>query len=228
MLTLGISLFAGSLVALLQTRLGADIPSVLEHRLALNRQVSEAGLSAVHMSLGDERIYNILASARTIDMFYNSAKDTLHRYRPRLRNAVLKGCHIRIVLSDPDSPVWQIPITADTLCPGIEVHKDVNDSLTLIKQIKEEVNQLAFKGSLEVRLHQSVPTGNMLLVNGHDLRYTPYLPYVQSSEVPVYDAVSITGSGIVQRYIDSFKVAWEKSRSVLIIGAPPGTTAKLS
>jgi hypothetical protein len=52
-----------------------------------------------------------------------------------------------------------------------------------------------------------MPTGSIVTVDGRVARHTAYLPYINSSEVPFYDAIAQRGT-LFQHYQAAFDRVW--------------------
>ena len=216
---LGTAILASTLLASIHSVLGTDIRTIVEETLGFQKQVYDSGLEKIHLYIGDESIYDRFWKAHTIDYMFNTSRTATTRYGNRLVHAIAKhGCKVRILISDPDSVVWQDKDTLYGLCPGTDIRQEVKDVITQLNLMIEELRQHQpplNAGYLEVRKYSCVPTGSIVLVDGIVARHTPYLPYVHSSEVPVYDVTGKRGGGLFQKYQDAFNRVWAKAEFVL-------------
>lgn len=219
-LNLGTAFAGASLLAMLFTFFGADTLSLIEQSLGWKQQAYGLGLEAVHLDIGNESIFDLFPRAHTVDMIYNTAKNTCHRYGKRLADAMVdNGCRVRLLVSDPDSAIWQDSHIANGLCPGTNIRGEIDDVLKhldiLMKEISEQ-HKRPRGGSLEVRAYPCLPTSSIVIVDGEIVRHTPYLPYRHSSEVPAFDITSLRGGVLFNHYQDTFNRMWDRSNKILM------------
>lgn len=214
--SLGSGMIAATLLSMLHTAFGIDIPSVLEQRLALNQQVIEMGLTAVNLHLGDEGIYDRFARARAIDMMYNTGKDTIHRHSDRIEEALAtRGCKVRVLIFKAEHGDLERDLISG-LCPGTDIKAESKDVVSRLELLVARVRKRASAtGSLEVRKYSSFPTASIVIVDNEVARFTSYLPYSHSSEVPSYDVTGDKLGGLFTSYIRSYERVWEKSELFL-------------
>src|SRR6185436_18719401 len=106
--SLGAAMIAATFLSILHSAFGIDVPSVLEQKLRFNQQISETGLTAIHLHIGDQGIFDRFDRAYSIDMLYNTGKNTCRNYLDRVEQALItRGCKVRVLVSDPDNPAWQ-------------------------------------------------------------------------------------------------------------------------
>jgi hypothetical protein len=222
---IGGALLIASLVAIFQDLFGLDIPTQIEERLQLGAHVQEMGLAALHPHIGDESIFNRFEHAHSIDMMYNTAKNTTYRYLSIIKRAILEqGCAVRILVADPSNPAFQIKPVFDGLCPGTNIVNEIND---VVQRITLMVDDLRGRtppptaGSIEIRFFSCLPTGSIVIVDNELARYTPYMPYAHSSDVPSFDASGMRRGKLFQSYRDAFDRVWEKSAPVMAINFSP-------
>jgi hypothetical protein len=215
----GVAFVVASLVAIFQDLFEIDIPSQIEQRLNLSGQLREMGLTSVHPCIGDESIFFKFEDARSIDLMYNTAKNTTYRYMNRIKHAIVEqGCAVRILVSDPKNPALQIKQVYDGLCPGTNIVNEVHDVTErisiLVDELKNRIPSLR-AGSIEIRYFQCAPTGSLVIVDKEMARFTPYIPYAHSSDVPSFDATGVRRGKLVQIYNEAFERIWEKSQPAL-------------
>jgi hypothetical protein len=215
--SLGSGMIAATLLSFLHTAFGVDIPSVLEQKLALNVQVTEMGLTAVNPHLGDERIFERFKKARSIDMMYNTGKNTIHRHLDGIEEALANhACKVRVLISNPDSEVWGRDALIAGLCPGTDVKTEIKDVINRLQLLVDRVRKRSTAtGSLEVRVYSSFPTGSIVIVDNAVARFTAYLPYSHSSEVPSYDVTANNRGGLFDSYKRSYERVWEAATEVM-------------
>jgi len=222
-LSLGIVLTASTLLALLNSILGSDVRAVVEETVGYRRQLQEMGLKKVHLHVGDETILENFEDAHSIDMMYNSAKNTCHRFGDKIATAVIeRGCTVRLLIADPNNIIWKSDQIRNGLCPGTDVPQEIREVLAHFKYLFEELREhpAVDGGSIEVRQYSCAPTGSILIVDGSIARHTPYLPYSHSTEVPMYDVIKQRTPGLFDKYQAAFNRVWKCSQPVFHLKFP--------
>src|SRR5918912_1271741 len=83
-------------------------------------------LTAIHLHIGDEAIFDRFERARSIDLLYNTGKNTCHRYLDRIEQALItRGCKVRMLISDPNSSAWGNELLLSGLCPGTDIKGEI-------------------------------------------------------------------------------------------------------
>jgi len=150
-------------------------------------------------------------------MLFNTGKNTLHRHMDLMADAIINHkCAVRILISDPNSVVWQTDEIAEVICPGTDVPSEVRDIERYMKRLAEKIEnrpQRPKGGSIEMRQYRSAPTGSIILVDGEFAQYTPYLPYFHSSEVPIYEMERGHGNGQLMNVLsETFERVWAQAK----------------
>lgn len=221
---LGIAVMSSTLLSILHSAFGTDLPTLVEQRIGFNRQVYDLGLEAIHLHVGDESIFDRFEQARSIDMMYNTAKNTCHRYMTRIERAITcRGCRVRILVSDPENIIWSNKAVIDGLCPGTDIPGEIKDVVNYLQLTVAELKQHdppLTAGSLELKTCSCVLTCSIVIVDGDLARHTPYLPYSHSSEVPIYDVTRERGGALFTHYQRAFDRVWARSKLALKIDFP--------
>jgi hypothetical protein len=219
LLSFGIALMASTMLNIMEAWLGADIPTLVEDRLGFDKNVHQSGLAKVHPRGADTELYARLETARSIDMMYHTARMLTYGHQHKLRNAIAKrGCRIRILISDYQSKFWEDQHVVEGLCPGTDVQAELKDVVRGIKDMIEDLLKAEPRlreGSLELRVFPCVPPCSLLIIDKTTLRYTPYLPYMHSGEVPCFDVAPVGSPVLLNQYADTFTRVWNKSRVLL-------------
>jgi hypothetical protein len=214
---------ASAMLNLLESWLGADIPTLVEDKLAFNKNVHQLGLTAVYPNGGDTAIFLRLESAKSLDLMYNTGKMLTYAHQQKLRLALQRGCHIRVLMSDSGSDFWELENLTTGLCPGGDVRselRDVERNLEgLINDLKN-ANPPLKGGSMEIRAYSCVPPCSLLIIDNESIRYTPYLPYMHSGEVPAFDIVRRGSPALFDQYQRAYSRVWERSRPVRKVTFP--------
>jgi hypothetical protein len=216
---------SSTLLSLLHSAFGTDIPTLVEQRLGFKQQVYDMGLETIHLHIGDETIFDRFEHARSVDMMYNTAKNACYRYGSRLAQAIAtRGCIVRILISDPENIIWKSEAVINGLCPGTDIPGEVRDVMSRLDLLMNELKQCEpplKAGSLEVRMYSCVPTSSIVIVDGEIARHTPYLPFAHSSDVPIYDMTRERGGQLFAQYQNTFNRVWVRSRPVLKVEFAP-------
>ena len=214
--SLATSMLASVLLSFFESMMGTDVATTLEQRFNFHRQVYDRGLEMVHLHT-EEAFFEKFEHARSIDFLSVSAHGTCQQYGRRIMEAIKMGCHVRFLLSDPDNAIWAMNEISDGLCPSSDVPYEIRDTerylRRLVVDLKREMPSLKV-GSLELRYYSVVPTSSIIIVNGTDVRHTPYLPYRHSYESITYDFTKMRGGELYARYIETFTQVWNQSKEV--------------
>jgi hypothetical protein len=129
-----------------------------------------------------------------------------------------RGCKVRILISDPDNPIWSNQKIMNGLCPGTDIPGEIKDVLNRVQLAISELEQHSpplRSGSLELRMYPCAPTNSIVIVDDEIARHTPYLPYSHSSQVPIYDVTRDRGGELFSSFRRTFDRAWVQSKPVL-------------
>src|SRR5439155_12461659 len=126
-----------------------------------------------------------------------------------------RRCKVRVLLTHPDNTYLKSRELKEGLCPQTDLAAEIP---TVLQRLVFLINNTElFPGSsIEVRGYRSVPTGSLVVLNGETVRYTPYLPYEHSGNVPVFDFDRSHGPDLVDQYVATFERVW--SQSDLLLG----------
>jgi len=227
--SLGAGMIAATLLSMLHSAFGIDVPSVLEQKLRFNQQISETGLSAVHLHIGDQSIFERFDRAYSIDLLYNTGKNTCRNYLDRVEQALIsRGCKVRILVSNPNNPAWNDDTVINALCPGTNIKSEIEDVSNRINMLVEELRERHLtSGSVELRTFPSYPTGSIVIVDDNIARFTPYLPYAHSADVPSFDVVSEKGGQLFKAYRNTFDRVWAKATPLIAVNFAVPESARL-
>ena len=227
--SLGAGMIAATLLSMLHSAFGIDVPSVLEQKLRFNQQLIETGLTALHLHIGDQGIFDRFDRAYAIDMLYNTGKNTCRNYLDRVERALIsRGCKVRVLVSDPNNPAWNDESVISALCPGTNIKSEIEDVSNRIKMLVQELQeQRLMAGSIELRTFPSQPTGSIVIVDDNFARFTPYLPYSHSAEVPSFDVVSDKGGQLFRAYRNTFERVWARATPLIAVNFAVPDSARL-
>ena len=227
--SLGAGMIAATLLSMLHSAFGIDVPSVLEQKLRFNQQISETGLTAVHLRIGDQGIFDRFERAYSIDMLYNTGKNTCRNYLDRVERALKsRGCRVRVLVSDPNNPAWNDESVINALCPGTNIKSEIEDVTKHINLLVQQLQERRITaGSIELRTFPSYPTGSIVIVDDNVARFTPYLPYLHSAEVPSFDVVSEKGGQLFKAYRNTFDRVWESATPVIAVNFAVSDSARM-
>lgn len=179
------------------------------------------GLIAIHMSIADEGIFEKLNEAHSIDIMANTAYDLTKRYSDKIINAMaIHKCRVRILISNPKNTYWEDKAVCNGLCPGINITTEIDGVLNMLKSNVNETKQnehLQLGGSLEVKKYSNVPTCSIIIVDNKIARFTPYLPYAHSPQVPKYDVINEGRSELFTQLQNTFERVWKSINSETIL-----------
>lgn len=217
--SVGVSVITGSVVSLLSTIFGTDIASQIEDRLNFQTELYNSGLDRVWTRFSDSSIFEQMTRARKIDLMFNSGKGFITYQGPRIKDALLHNCSIRVAVADPANLAYADSDLTDALCPGTDVPQEIRETVAffnrLISELQSTSRGLAL-GSLEVRLFRCFPTMTLVIVDQVIAQFTGYLPYVHSAESPVYQVrASSHGDSLLYQYQQAFERVWSSSTTVV-------------
>lgn len=217
--TVGVSLITGSIVSLLSTIFGTDVASQIEDRLNFQTDLYNSGLDRVWLRFSDSGIFEQMTRARTIDLMFNSGKGFITYQAPRVRDALLHGCSIRVAVADPGNLAFVYSDMIDALCPGTDVPQEIRETVSFFKSLVSELqsgSSGSTLGSLEVRHFRCFPTMTLVIVDQAIAQFTGYLPYVHSAESPVYQVrASSRADSLLSQYQHAFDRVWNNSTTVV-------------
>jgi hypothetical protein len=146
---------------------------------------------------------------------FNTGRFAMDNYRGEIEEAFRRrGCHVRLLISSPDSPAFTFPELHKGLSPTKSLKDEVEETLDVVKNefLKQmKAGRYHSRASLHVRLAPCIVTGSYLFINDTFLRFTPYLPYTRSSEVPVYDIEDVRGDCLFKEYKAVFERVWQEA-----------------
>lgn len=141
---------------------------------------------------------------------------TLLQYQAAIRNAVARGCTLRVVISDPEGPLMTQPLLIERLCPSIRQEGDIVDVLRTCTRHQQHAAESGLpEENVQARVYGELPSMNMLMVDGW-IRVIPYLPLVDAAECPVFEYHSHhhNPSQIVSKYLLSMDRLWHDARPI--------------
>lgn len=230
--SVGVSLIAAAIISALATFFGTDVASQIEDRMNFQREIYNSGLDRIWMSFSDEYIFEQMTRARTIDLLFNSGKGFTNSQGPRVRDALLHGCRIRIAVADPSIYAYVNSDMTAALCPGTNVPEEIREAVAFFDSVISELRSSGNRsdlGSLEVRQFHCFPSMTLVIVDQAIARFTGYLPYVHGSEAPVYQVRANSGSdSLLSQYQRAFDRVWTKSTTVIKFPAKQNSVGRRS
>ena len=208
----------------IKAALGPACNKIRNSMKELGLRHSEQEEKIIHMSLGDERIFDKLNEARSIDIMSNTAKGFIKKYSNKIIDAMdAYECKVRILLSNPKSNIWDAEAICNGLCPGINIQTEIDDVLRILNykvRTLEQNKNKQIDGSLEVKTYSNVPTCSLIIIDNEIARFTPYLPFAHSTEVPIYDVMSKGKPELLTQLQKTFDRVWnsDHSKTILIFG----------
>ena len=144
------------------------------------------------------------------------------QYQGAIRDAVISGCKVRVIVSDPDGPLMAESELTTRLCPSIRQAGEIMD----VWRACARHRALAVKNGLpdknvQFKFYVGPPSMNLLMVDGW-LRVIPYLPLIDAAECPVfeYHFDPREPSSLISKYLLSLERAWENSKEVDLSAMP--------
>jgi len=170
------------------------------------------GLVDIHLHVGDERFYEHLGSATSVDLFYNTGRSIFGRYMNHIEDAIReRSCKIRVMISDPNGCAVKDDETREALCPQTNIAAEIDDVTQWLESLGKRLRAGGVKGgSIEGRFVGSPPPCSIAIVDNHVLRFTPYLPHMHSAQVPAFDIENRPG-GLFAHYKSAFERVWARS-----------------
>jgi len=201
-------------------QLSDSVDNETKSELSFNQLKYDFGLVAIYMSVGDESIFKMMGDSHCIDIMSNTAKGLIHRYSRRIANAIaIHGCRVRLLISNPQNSFWNEEIIKNGLCPNINIIGEIEDVIHMLEGIVNELRQHEpppKAGSLEVKMYSNVPTCSIIIVNNEIARFTSYLPFVHSTEVPIYDVKNSGAAILFTVFQETFNRVWENSSMTVL------------
>lgn len=178
----------------------------------------------IHMSTRDDSIFDKLNEACSIDIMSNTAHGFIKKYSKKMVQAVAENkCNVRILLSNSENVIWKDEAIFNGLCPGTTVRTEISDVLKILKiktdALKERKKTIQW-GYLEVKEYSNVPTCSIINIDNQIVRFTPYLPFAHSTEVPAYDVINQEKSELFHQLQKTFENVWEPKNSKTIFSFP--------
>lgn len=175
------------------------------------------GLITVHTDRRTERpLLDRLGAASSIDLSFNSGTNFFTFFDSQLVQALSHGCHVRVVITEPTSPVVADSRLSEVLCPGGDVRSALTFSLKRLRRIATAVKSDANSTGRLVLRRSLMHTCNMILVDDTYARVTPLLPHMHSNEVPSFDFVR-QPDGAFSVYRNAFSRQWHDAVSEVIL-----------
>jgi hypothetical protein len=226
LLSLGIAFLTATAVMALGWIFGAEALMLIEDRLGVQRALRESGLREVHKQSGSEDFFRDLSSTMSIDVMRATGLTFVVQHLKDFETALASHrCRIRVLLTHPENVYLKSRELKEGLCPQTDLATEVPAVLQRLVYLIN--NTELFPGSsVEVRGYRCVPTGSVVILNGKTARYTPYLPYEHSGNVPVFDFDRSHGSDLVDKYLDTFERVWSQSDLLLGGGAGIGQSTR--
>lgn len=215
---LGNAIVVSTALVMIHDTLGARLVSEIDELVGLRGVVSQAGLRGLHMSAPNESEYGPFAGARSIDLMHDATKGAPIPYGERIGDAVvLSGCNVRVLVSGVPGFCSDQRSATRTSANDSGFRGEMEGALAtysaLIKSLQEHEPPLT-RGSIEVRELACSCTCGLVIIDDAIARYTPYLPYADTSEMPTLDVVETTGEGLLARYRTMFNTTWTRSKPI--------------
>lgn len=144
------------------------------------------------------------------------------QYQAAIRSALTNGARLRVVVSDPDGPLMQLPELTTRLCPSIRQAGEIQDVLYTCARHRQHLEQIGRDGdNMQARVYTGPPSMNILLVDRW-LRLIPYLPLVDAAESPVYefDFGDDGPAPLLDKYLMSIERLWNDAKPVDLAAHP--------
>jgi len=186
-----------------------------------NKTSSDVGLLAIHISIGDENIFEKLGDAHSIDIMSNTGYGFIKRYSNKIMDAIsTHNCKVRILISNPENTFWFDDAACNGLCPDIDISREIGDVLKMLKSKINAIEQnehLQLGGLLEVKKYSNVPTCSIIIVDSKTARFTPYLPFAHSTEVPIYDFINEGRAELFTQLQKTYERVWRSVHSKTVL-----------
>ncbi len=109
------------------------------------------------------------------------------QYQSAIRDAVRRGCTLRVVVTDPTGPLMKEPVLTTRLCPSIRQEGEIQDVLSACaRHLNEAVKHGHTPDNVQARLYLGPPSMNALRADNW-LRIIPYLPLLDAADSPVFE-----------------------------------------
>jgi hypothetical protein len=226
----GAALLAAALSSTLDSIFGLDARPDAPRFMSPSPTFNSQGLQAVHLDLhaAGNDIQQRIDNAESLDLMFNTGRFVMANYHGDIDEALRRrGCRVRLIFSSPDSPAFTFPEFHRGLSPTRSLKGEVEETLDVVKSeflMRMKAGAYNRRASLHVRLAPCIMTGSFLFINGTFLRFTPYLPYTRSSEVPVYDFEDVSDDCPFKEYMRLFERVWEESAPHEVVAYPDVAT----
>jgi hypothetical protein len=176
------------------------------------------GLTGIYMDLNEEDNRAIAVRIRCAsDIFFvahTGYNALVSQYQNAIKQSIQKGGRLRVVVTDPHSPLMQQEELTKRLCPSIQQSEEIR----LVLQSCARHQRTALSAGQDVRnvqarLYRGTPSVNILLIDGW-MRMIPYLPLIDASESPVYEFDFAAPNGLANKYKYMLENLWGNSRAV--------------
>ncbi|SCF13577.1 hypothetical protein GA0070607_5970 [Micromonospora coriariae] len=177
------------------------------------------GLS-VHLDLTKEDNRAVAQRIRTAGSIFFAAHTgynaMVSQYQSAVRDAIMQGATLRVVVSDPSGPLMKERELTRRLCPSIRQSGEIHDVLYACARHRSRAAQHRFAVEhVQARTYPGPPSMNILLVDGW-LRLIPYLPLVDAADSPVYEYEfdPEEPTPLIRKYLAAIEQLWTGSEDV--------------
>jgi hypothetical protein len=156
--------------------------------IRLRENVWRTGISHVHaMPPLTEGVKDwIETSIKSVDILGAAASTVIASCLPQLTSALDNGVRVRLLILKRDSKHVQDRIQQEgrAVTPLL---KNIETTHGFIGILREEAKRRGSKGELHVYEYDQVPYCGMVLVDGRNVRYSPYMPGKEAIRTPAFD-----------------------------------------
>lgn len=217
----GSGILTASVISIIYTLEKLDIVSQLTNIFDISPKFSKFGIKDILFKYVDKNMPS-LENSKTIDFFACTGKGFWKGYGNDIQKAVKQnGCKVRCIITDPNNECLSSSENTKSLCPQINIANEVEESIALLKKIKNnsigKKNSKKVKSNIEVRGYKGIPLCSIVIVDKKTLRYSGYLPFTDSSSVPIFDMVNVGNENqLFNVYSDVFEKIWNDSQEMEI------------
>jgi len=119
-----------------------------------------------------------------------------------------KSCNLTFLLIDSQSEaikIWEKSLNING------INEEINNSVTYIKEISEELNNIGYKGNLQVKLYNELPLYAGYFIDSRILFYNPYLHGVGGANTPTFKMRNY--SNLFNKYYSNVTKVLDSSRT---------------
>ncbi|MCF0092094.1 hypothetical protein [Micromonospora sp. MH99] len=185
---------------------------------------ADEGLTAqglrIHLDLTEEDNRSVaqrIRAARSIFFAAHTGYNAMvSQYQSAVRDAVIQGATLRVVVSDPEGPLMKERELTRRLCPSIRQSGEIDDVLYACARHRSRAVQHRFAAEqVQARTYPGPPSLNILLVDGW-LRLIHYLPLVDAADSPVYEYEFDPDepTPLIRKYLAAVEQLWAGSDDV--------------